>query len=223
MLEALVVSQFLLWAIIIILALVCFALVRQVGVLYERIAPAGALAMNKRLSGGDIAPTLSLATIDGQPVTIGRLDEADAKAKSQLLFFLSPSCPVCKTLLPVLKSIVHHEGAWLDIVFASDGNDTEAHKAFVRQQGLEMFPYVVSETLGLTYGVSKLPYSVLIDVNGRISALGIVNSREHLESLFEAEALGKATIQDYLSDKGMDRIGDQSVVEKWVPASNSAK
>ena len=53
MLETLIVSQILLWIIVIALAIVCLALVRQVGILYERIAPAGALAMNKQLAGGD--------------------------------------------------------------------------------------------------------------------------------------------------------------------------
>jgi methylamine dehydrogenase accessory protein MauD len=60
-------------------------------------------------------------------------------------------------------------------------------------------PYVVSETLGRTFGVSKLPYGVLIAPDGRISSLGLVNNREHLESLFEAQERGVASIQEYLA------------------------
>jgi hypothetical protein len=37
-----------------------------------------------------------------------------------------------------------------------------------------------------------------VDSTGLISSLGIVNSREHLESLFEAERMDVASIQDYL-------------------------
>ena len=48
------------------------------------------------------------------------------------------------------------------------------------------------------FQVQWLPYAVLIDERGVIASLGIVNSREHLESLFEAERLGVASIQDYL-------------------------
>ncbi len=44
MLNALLISQVLLWFMVIFLAFVCLALIRQVGILYERIAPAGALA-----------------------------------------------------------------------------------------------------------------------------------------------------------------------------------
>lgn len=202
MLESLLVSQILLWIIILILGLVCLALARQIGVLYERIAPAGALAINQRLSGGDRAPELTLETLSGQTIIIGvKLDgqqDKQDRSKSQLLFFLSPSCPVCKTLLPVLHSIKQAEKSWLNIVLASDGDSKSKHLTFVEKYELENYPYVLSQSLGLTYGVSKLPYAVLIDEDGLIVSLGIVNSREHLESLFEAKLLGKATIQDYL-------------------------
>jgi methylamine dehydrogenase accessory protein MauD len=49
----------------------------------------------------------------------------------------------------------------------------------------------------MTYQVSRLPFAVLIDAQGILRARGIVNSREHLESLFEAKRLGLATIQAY--------------------------
>ena len=80
-----------------------------------------------------------------------------------------------------------------------DGGDAEDHDAYVKANGLERFPYVISELLGKSYGVAKLPYAVLIRSGGSVGSLGIVNSREHLESLFEADALGVASIQDYLA------------------------
>ena len=43
MTEALLVSNVVLWCLVIVLALMVFALARQVGVLHERVAPAGAL------------------------------------------------------------------------------------------------------------------------------------------------------------------------------------
>ena len=53
----------------------------------------------------------------------------------------------------------------------------------------------------MLYGVGKLPYAALVDENGRIVAFGLVNSREHIESLFEAKERGLASIQAYLSNK----------------------
>ena len=58
------------------------------------------------------------------------------------------------------------------------------------------FPYVVSAPLGISYQVSRLPFAALVDAQGVLRARGIVNSREHLESLFEAKRLGFASIQD---------------------------
>ena len=121
------------------------------------------------------------------------------EGKSQLLFFASPDCPICKTLLPALKSAVKKEADWLTLVIGSDGKSQD-HQGFVEQQGLQAFPYIVSELLGKTYGVAKLPYAVLIDEAGTIASLGIVNSREHLDSLFEAKERKVASIQDYMND-----------------------
>ena len=54
----------------------------------------------------------------------------------------------------------------------------------------------------MSYGISKLPYGVLIDENGRVAAMGIVNSREHLDSQFEAKELEVASIQEYMGRSG---------------------
>ena len=72
----------------------------------------------------------------------------------------------------------------------------------MRDKGLGKFPYVVSEHLGRSYGVAKLPYAVLIDEAGKLSSTGLVNTREHLESLFVAKETGVSSIQQYLSQRG---------------------
>jgi methylamine dehydrogenase accessory protein MauD len=194
---ALAVSNALLWALVIGLSVVVLALVRQLGVLHERISPVGALMLAKGLKVGELAPTLPVTDLDGQPLTIGG---ARADRRTQLVMFVSPTCPVCKALLPVLKSSRKAEQATLDIVLASDG-EIAAQQAFVREQALGAFRYVVSAPLGISYQVSRLPYAVLIDAAGVLRARGIINSREHLESLFEAQRLGVASLQDYLEER----------------------
>ena len=191
----LVISNILLWIVVIVMGVVIYALTRQVGVLFERVAPAGALAMNQNLEVGQAAPELSLPALDSTLITVGG---KPAEGKSQLVFFASPDCPVCKTLLPALKSAARQEADWLSLVIASDGASQD-HQGFAQQQGLTSFPYIVSELLGKTYGVAKLPYAVLINEEGNIASLGIVNSREHLDSLFEAKERKVASIQDYFN------------------------
>jgi methylamine dehydrogenase accessory protein MauD len=121
-----------------------------------------------------------------------------------LLFFLSPTCPVCKTLLPVLDSVAASERSWLRLVLASDGPRSE-HVDFVREHRLTDFAYVLSMELGLAFGVAQLPYAVLIDEAGVVRAAGLVNSREHLESLFEARERGAGSLQDYLARQDNER------------------
>jgi methylamine dehydrogenase accessory protein MauD len=62
--------------------------------------------------------------------------------------------------------------------------------------------YVNSPQVGIAFHVGKLPYAILIDAEGVIRANGLVNNREHLESLIVAEETGFGTIQSYLAAKG---------------------
>ena len=190
---ALTASNVALWFVVIALCLALLAVVRQLGVLHERIGPVGALMLAKGLKVGEIAPKIAAQDLEGRPITVGiaRTDE-----RATLVMFVSPTCPVCKTLLPVLKSSLTSERDWLDIILASDG-DTSDQREFVAAHRLGGFPYVVSAPLGIAYQVGRLPFAVLIDAQGVLRARGIVNSREHLESLFEAKRLGFASIQDY--------------------------
>jgi methylamine dehydrogenase accessory protein MauD len=193
--ETLMISNALLWLAVLALLVAVIALSRQIGILYERVAPMGALMMDSGPKVGEAAPAFQLKSLDGRGVQLGL-----PSGRGTLLFFLSPTCPVCKKLLPVLQSISAAESKWLDLVLASDG-ETPEHEEFRRRAGLTAYPYVLSAELGMRYRVSKLPYAVLIDEAGRVQAKGLVNSREQLESLFAARELGVASVQDYLAPR----------------------
>jgi methylamine dehydrogenase accessory protein MauD len=186
--EALLVSNAVLWIAVVALAAVVVALVRQIGVLHERLRPAGALAIQSGPRVGEPAPVVEAVDLAGTAHAIG------APGRDTLLFFLSPSCPVCKALLPVLASLAR-DG--LRVVLASDGARDE-HVAFVARERIEL-PYVLSTPLGLAHRVGKLPWAVLLDASGIVRAQGLVNTREHLESLLEAKAQGVASIQEWLA------------------------
>ncbi len=191
---ALLVSNLLLWLVVIVLGLVVLALARQIGVLHERVAPAGALMVSGGPKVGEQLEPMFLADIQGQEV---RLAEPSASGQSTLVLFVSPTCPVCKTLLPAIKSAASAEQGWLRVILASDGELAEQQR-YVAEQSLERFPYVLSTDLGIRFQVGKLPFVVLIDEHGVLRAKGLINSREHLESLFEAQERGVASIQEYL-------------------------
>jgi methylamine dehydrogenase accessory protein MauD len=197
MIDALLISNGVLWLLVIGLALTVLALTRQVGLLHERISPVGALSPEAKIKVGDPAPELALIDLHDHPVQIGGASKDESRT---LLFFLSPTCPVCDTLLPTVERVARTEVPRVRVILASDGLPDE-HRAFVAEKRISHLPYILSAPLGMTYGVAKLPYAVLIDANGIVAAQGLVNTREHLESLFEAQRRGVASIQDYLEEK----------------------
>jgi methylamine dehydrogenase accessory protein MauD len=192
--DALVISQVILWIAVVGLSAIVLALIRQIGVLHERIAPMGALTIDKGPKVGERAPVFDLTDLADRAITIGA---ARADGRSQLLMFVSPTCPVCKKLLPIAKSVAGAESRWLDLIFTSDGEPSE-QAAFIARHQLESYPFVLSSEVGMTYRVSKLPYAVLIDHEGVVRAKGLVNTREHLESIVAAKQMQLASLQEYI-------------------------
>lgn len=206
MTDALVISNLVLWVAVLALLVAVIALSRQIGILYERIAPMGALMMDTGPKVSEVAPVFDLPSLGGGQVAVGV-----PGPRATLLFFLSPTCPVCKKLLPILKALQRAESRTVRIVLASDG-EAATHLKFVREHQLEDFPYVLSQELGMTYRVSRLPYGVMLDRRGTVVAKGLVNSREQLDSLLNAHDMGQHSIQHYL---GGDR-------ELAAPSSSAA-
>lgn len=189
--DAMTVSVVLLWLAVLVLGLLVWALSRQVGVLFERVAPMGALVTDAGPAVGQPSPIFDLTGLQSEQLVIG-----GPQAQPTLLFFLAPTCPVCKKLIPILKHLARDEASALRVVLASDGDGD--HLQFMREQGLQALPYVLSTELGMSYRVSRLPYAVLMDRQGTVRAKGLVNSREQLDSLLNAHDMDTPTIQKYL-------------------------
>ncbi|AHE54790.1 methylamine utilization protein MauD [Sphingomonas sanxanigenens] len=193
MMTALIVSQIISWIIILAMAVALLALARQVGVLHMRVAPAGALTTGGGLAVGDQSKPIAAHMLDGSHVLVGG---PSAGAGLRLLMFVSAACPLCKAMIPMAKSFARDERVAL--TFVGD-DDVAAQKALVAQQGLEAYPFVNGPEAGQAFGVAKLPFAVLLDADGTILSKGLVNSREHLESLVVAHEMGMKSVQDYLA------------------------
>lgn len=189
----LLVSQVMLWVVVMVLAVAVLALARQVGVLHERIAPVGALALGRGPQTGESAPRLTVRTLAGGTVEIGGpLPEGPLR----LLFFVSPTCPICKSLLPTVKVFAQSER--LDLLLVGDG-DEDQQRQMAQRHAFELERFANAPEVGRAFQVAKLPYAVLISAAGVIAAQGLVNSREHLESLVTAHELGLRSVQEYLA------------------------
>lgn len=186
------VSNVLLWIVIFLLLIVVYALARQIGVLHERVAPVGALMP---MSGPKIGETIEPVTVHS--LSGSRLIVGQPGNPRTFLYFLSPGCPVCKSLLPVVQDLARRE-ADLQVIYASDGESNAIHERYAEEHGIKPDDYVLSQELGLTLGVNKLPFAALLDGQGVLRARGLVNSREHLESLLTADELDVSSLQEYL-------------------------
>ncbi|MFT6296153.1 MAG: methylamine dehydrogenase accessory protein MauD [Glaciecola sp.] len=197
MIEALIISNIILWIAAIALALMVFALTRQVGILHERIAPAGALMPTSGPKVGELTQALELTALNGDAVTIGGVDKNDL---ATFILYVSPTCPVCKALVPTAQMLVRSEANRMRLILASDGDEISSHQNYSADMNLDDTPYLLSEELGRTFEVSKLPFAVLIAADGTLRGKGLVNTREHMESLIESMDSGITSVQEYLGN-----------------------
>lgn len=82
---------------LLVLGLMVFGLARQIGILHERVAPMGAMVNDHGPEVGEMAPSMSVASLQGGMVQIGG---PAASGRSRLLMFVSPTCPVCRSCCP---------------------------------------------------------------------------------------------------------------------------
>ena len=196
--EALIISNVILWVVVLVLTTLLFAITRQVGILHERVAPAGALQPTSGPKIGEITEEIKATSLQGESIRLGGSRQEE---QASFILFISPTCPVCKELVPTAKSLAKAELNDIKLFFASDGENIEQHENYIRDLDIENYPYLVSESLGMYYQVSKLPFAVLIDGDGILRSKGLVNTREHLESLIESMTTGIATVQEYVESK----------------------
>ncbi len=182
----------LLWVVVIFLSLAVLALARQVGILHERVAPAGALIRGAGPAVGEQSPRLEVHALAGNTITVG---SNLAAGKALLMLFVSQTCPICKKLIPIALNFSKSER--LDVLFVGDAELSEQRK-LIEQFGIDEHCFVNGSEIGMAYRVDKLPFAVLLDDVGVIAAKGLVNSREHFESLVIAKETGFASIQSYL-------------------------
>lgn len=193
MVATLIVSQVLSWLVILCLGIALLGLARQVGILHTRVAPAGALSTGGGAGVGEGTEGLVGRTLSGQDITLGG---ARKGTPLRLLMFVSAQCPLCKGLIPIAKSFAQHER--VDLTFVGD-DEVGAQQAMIAQHGLQDYAFVNDAAVGQAMGVGKLPFAVLIGEDGQILSKGLVNSREHLESLVIAHEMGIRSVQEYIS------------------------
>lgn len=151
-----VVSYVLLWLAVLGLSVMVVALLRQVGVLHTRLRPLGV----------HFAGEGPERLVPAPPVP-----DVDYRSHAMtLLAFSSPTCEVCRELLPSLRVL---ERQYRDLALVEVELGAAAQPVFA------------------AFNVRSTPYVVTVDRHGVVQGRGIANSLEQVEVLVE-EGLANA-------------------------------
>jgi thiol-disulfide isomerase/thioredoxin len=151
-----VVSYVLLWLAVLGLSVMVVGLLRQVGVLHTRLRPLGVHFAGEGPERLAAAPPVPGADYADHTMT--------------LVAFSSPTCEVCRALLPSLHAM-ERQYRDLQLIVIELGEDTQP---------------VFS-----AFGVRSTPYVVTVDRHGIVQGRGVANSLEQVEVLVE-EGLASA-------------------------------
>jgi methylamine dehydrogenase accessory protein MauD len=178
--------------VILFAAFATWRLTRHVRRLFQEVAPVGALTGERGPQPGDQCPVGPFMTLEGTPYMLGYEGE---KSGSALLLFVSATCPLSRKMLAIARDFCQREH--LRLVFAGDDRAVVL-QTFIKQAGMADYPFINDATLGRALEVDKLPMAFLLSAEGVILSRGLVNNREHLESLLNAWESGFATVQNYI-------------------------
>ncbi len=81
----------------------------------------------------------------------------------------------------------------------TQGVTPEALRAYAREKGLEAYPGLSEEALPPSWRVGSAPFGLWVGADGKVKAKGMVDRREHLESLLLAAEIGHPSIQSYVT------------------------
>jgi methylamine dehydrogenase accessory protein MauD len=169
-------SYVILWILVVALAILVLALARQIGVLHLRLGPRGALEVDDEGPPlGEAPEPIDAHALDGREVTIG------GPGEPQLLFFVSPGCPICKELLPSLAPAAR--AARMTPLAIVDVEEQSARDAYVHSP--PAVTLVAGPEISETYEIPGTPYAVILDTIGVVRAKGTVNTLEQIEGLVD--------------------------------------
>lgn len=188
---AVIYTQAVLWLIIFGIAAVTTVMIGRVRAFYRRVAPLGALVPTK--AAADHLNATTLRNLAGETVIIGGIRQ---NRQTQLLIFVSGSCPVSRKMVPIAKSFARRER--LSLMFC--GDDTlDEQKHTVETLGIPPSTFINDNIIGRDLGVDRLPFAALLSTTGAVQARGLVNSLEHLESLLNTQKTGYSSLQDFMT------------------------
>ena len=168
----LVISNILLWVVVVFLALLILALVRKVNSFTTMdMTP----QQPDMLEVGSEAPTFSVRQLDGTEVT-----NQDYPNKEIAMIFISSNCGPCREKIPQLQELyLKAEKAGIAMLVLNM-EDVERTRSFAEEIQLEMPLFALptgSNLINQTFKVPGTPSYYIIDRKGNISSAGFLDNK----------------------------------------------
>src|SRR5262245_41719838 len=189
-----VISYVVLWIIVIVEAVLIIALARVVGRLARKAPISGARVIDPGPEIGAAIESWTGMDLMGQSVSL-----MFPRQRGVFLLDVSPHCAVCRALLPSRKRFLKEIAADADGIWVMTLGQPETQLAYARENALMQHPVVAESQLPPTWRLGGAPFGVWVDSTGIVRAKGMVDRREHLESLRNAAAVGHPSVQSYMS------------------------
>ena len=187
-------SYLTLWVLVILEGCLILALARMLGQLNRRLPPSGARVIDPGPDLGELVEGWEGVDLLGKRVAF-----SFPRDRGIFLLYISPHCSVCAGLLPSARRFFKEINVEADAVWVMVLGSRDTQIAYAKQEALMHDPVLAEEQLPASWRLEGAPFGVWIDRQGKVQAKGMVDRREHLESLRDAARVGQPSVEAYLS------------------------
>lgn len=189
------ISYAVLWLVVLSEVVLLLALARLVGRLTRQLPPTGARVIDPGPEIGEAVESWESVDLLGKAVSV-----RFPRERGIFLLYISPFCSVCAGLVPAAKRFFKEiseeaEGAWVMVLGTEQAQVNYAH-----EKRLTPWPVLSEKRLPEAWRLQGAPFAIWVDGGGRVRAKGMVNNRDHLESLRYAASTGHATVESYATE-----------------------
>ncbi len=173
----LIASNIGLLAAMLVLGAVVLSLARQIGVLHERTAPAGAAVQRARQAQPVDLHGLRVTDLTGATVSLGDF----VRGRGLAILFVGPDCPVCKALLPGFERTLTDVA--LSPCYAGGTGPHDVQQRYATEHALDPKRYFIGTELAVALQVVRTPTLAVLDGEGRVAMRETLRGPAHLAAV----------------------------------------
>lgn len=181
------VSYIALWLMVGLTMIVLVAVLRQIGLLHQRLGPTGAYSTTDGpQQGADLSAVAALPTLKGAALSV-----AAGEFERAVLAVVQPGCSVCEVIAPALTRRLSRPprgsgqpDIYMLLVMSGDAGEAAG---YAKSHSYPAHLVAYSGDLTAIASIPASPYAVIVDGQWRVEAAGLVNSTEQIDSLLEPE------------------------------------